>query len=185
MTIHEVITGALGSSGGVREQFASLTEQLRLLQGANLATAESTKENTTAVDRNTSTKAGESAAATIGRTLQGTFGLGLGLSPLISGLVRLFGGGGGSSAPPPLVKFELPAAVNASAGVSERAPGEVLAVDYGQGHQPRAVTSGPQITVQVQAMDSRSFMDHSNDIALAVRQAMLESAVLNDVIREA
>jgi hypothetical protein len=42
-----------------------------------------------------------------------------------------------------------------------------------------------QITVQVQAMDSQSFLDHSNDIALAVRQAMLETSVLNDVIREA
>ena len=42
-----------------------------------------------------------------------------------------------------------------------------------------------QITVQVQAMDSQSFLDHSADIAMAVRQAMLESSVLNDVIREA
>jgi hypothetical protein len=34
-------------------------------------------------------------------------------------------------------------------------------------------------------MDSRSFMDHSDEIAMAVRQAMLESGVLNDVVREA
>jgi hypothetical protein len=34
-------------------------------------------------------------------------------------------------------------------------------------------------------MDSRSFLDHSGDIAMAVRQAMLESSVLNDVVREA
>jgi len=48
------------------------------------------------------------------------------------------------------------------------------------------VTNSPssQITVQVQAMDSQSFLDHSGDIALAVRQAMLQSSVLNDVIRE-
>jgi hypothetical protein len=38
--------------------------------------------------------------------------------------------------------------------------------------------------VQVQAMDSQSFLDHSDDIAQAVRQAMLQSSVLNDVIRE-
>jgi len=37
----------------------------------------------------------------------------------------------------------------------------------------------------VQAMDSKSFLDHSADIAMAVRQAMLESSVLNDVVREA
>jgi hypothetical protein len=32
-------------------------------------------------------------------------------------------------------------------------------------------------------MDSQSFLDHSTDIAMAVRQAMLESNVLNDVIQ--
>ena len=47
-----------------------------------------------------------------------------------------------------------------------------------------ASASTTQITVQVQAMDSQSFLDHSDDIALAVRQAMLQSTVLNDVIRE-
>jgi hypothetical protein len=40
----------------------------------------------------------------------------------------------------------------------------------------------PNILVQVQAMDSQSFMDHSHDIALAVRQAMLNMNTLNDVI---
>jgi hypothetical protein len=37
--------------------------------------------------------------------------------------------------------------------------------------------------VQVQALDSQSFLDHSDDIAAAVRQAMLTSTTLNDVIR--
>ena len=39
-----------------------------------------------------------------------------------------------------------------------------------------------QITVQVQAMDSQSFLDHSDDIAQAVRQAMLNMSSLNDVV---
>ena len=65
--------------------------------------------------------------------------------------------------------------------------GQAFAVDNPQGGLPRpAQTAAPaQITVQVQAMDSRSFLDHSADIAMAVRQAMLESSVLNDVVREA
>jgi hypothetical protein len=42
----------------------------------------------------------------------------------------------------------------------------------------------PPITVQVQAMDSRSFMDHSQDIAKAVRDAMLNMHSLNDVISD-
>ena len=41
---------------------------------------------------------------------------------------------------------------------------------------------GQSILVQVQAMDSQSFMDHSNDIAQAVRQAMLNLHSVNDVI---
>ncbi len=43
---------------------------------------------------------------------------------------------------------------------------------------------GQSILVQVQAMDSQSFMDHSNDIAQAVRQAMLNSHSVNDVIAD-
>jgi hypothetical protein len=41
---------------------------------------------------------------------------------------------------------------------------------------------GQSILVQVQAMDSQSFMDRSHDIAQAVRQAMLNMNSLNDVI---
>ncbi len=43
---------------------------------------------------------------------------------------------------------------------------------------------GQSILVQVQAMDSQSFMDHSNDIAQAVRQAMLNSHPVNDLIAD-
>ena len=45
-------------------------------------------------------------------------------------------------------------------------------------------TSAPQINVSVQAMDARSFMDHSNEIAQAVRQAMLNLSSLNDVVND-
>jgi hypothetical protein len=50
-------------------------------------------------------------------------------------------------------------------------------MDYNQ--QP-----APQITIQVQAIDSRSFQDHSAEIAQAVREAMLNSHALNDVVNE-
>ncbi len=68
-------------------------------------------------------------------------------------------------------------------------PGSTLApVDYNQSGGPRVIgspsQSAPQITVQVQAMDSRSFMDHSQDIAKAVRDAMLNMHSLNDVISD-
>ena len=113
-------------------------------------------------------------------------GFGLGLSPLISGLVSLFGGGGGSSQAAPLVPYVAPPSVNATAGISASQAG-AFGVDTADGGlprpQPASASSATQITVQVQAMDSQSFLDHSDDIAQAVRQAMLESSTLNDVIR--
>jgi hypothetical protein len=45
-------------------------------------------------------------------------------------------------------------------------------------------TPAHQITVNVQAMDAQSFLDHSNDIAQAVRQAMLNLSSINDVVNE-
>ena len=47
-----------------------------------------------------------------------------------------------------------------------------------------AQTAGPQISIQVNALDSQSFMDHSNEIADAVRQAMLNMHPLNDVVSD-
>ena len=40
----------------------------------------------------------------------------------------------------------------------------------------------PQVTVNVNAMDSQSFMDHSADIANAVREAMLNMHPINGVV---
>jgi hypothetical protein len=48
----------------------------------------------------------------------------------------------------------------------------------------RAAAAAPQITVNVQAMDARSFMDRSTDIAAAVRDAMLNLNSINDVVAE-
>ncbi len=49
---------------------------------------------------------------------------------------------------------------------------------------PAPAPSSTQVTVQVQAMDSRSFMDRSHDIAQAVREAMLNMHSINDVVND-
>jgi hypothetical protein len=103
--------------------------------------------------------------------------LGLGASPLISGLASLFGGG--KSAPPPLNLYSAPQRVNLQAGLQN---GSVSAADYSQSGTPRS--SQPQITLHVQAMDSKSILDRSSDIAQAVRQAMLQSHPINDVMAD-
>ncbi len=51
------------------------------------------------------------------------------------------------------------------------------------GAHPPAESVGPtQVTVNVNAMDSQSFMDHSDDIANAVREAMLNIHPINGVV---
>jgi len=74
--------------------------------------------------------------------------------------------------------------VQSQAGLTASAPGQVTPVSYGETGQPRAQSAGStaQVTIQVNAMDSQSFLDHSDDIANAVKQAILNSNSLNDVI---
>ncbi|MBX5494278.1 MAG: hypothetical protein IRZ15_02990 [Bryobacteraceae bacterium] len=111
---------------------------------------------------------------------------GFGISPLISGLLRLFGGGGREE-PPPLIPYVPPPPIRIEGGVSAATGDAVFGVDYRQDSLPRlrqAAPVIPQVTVQVQAMDSRSFLDHSEEIARAVREAMLHSHSLNDVVTD-
>jgi hypothetical protein len=109
--------------------------------------------------------------------------LGGSLSPIIGGLLSLFGGGGSQTLAAP-APFRLPTPVQYDAGLTGGSPGQVAPVSTGAGGQPRpqASTPAPQITVQVNAMDSQSFLDHSDDIANAARQALLSSNSLSDVI---
>ncbi|HEY7338472.1 MAG TPA: hypothetical protein VH639_26535 [Bryobacteraceae bacterium] len=191
-TVSEVVSAAVpGSAGGsgVADQFAQLAEQFQQLQTVGQAQTESVQANTQAVTQNTTQlgQTGPSTASRVGSTVESMLGLGTGLSPLITGLMSLFGGGG-SSQPTELTKFSLPPSISVNAGVSEGAPTQAFGVDYAAGGQARPAAStapAPQITVQVQALDSQSFMDRSQDIAMAVRQAMLESSVLNDVVQRA
>jgi hypothetical protein len=182
------VLGTSGGSSGLNDQLTSITQQLQQLQTINQTQIETMEENTLAVSQNSTTKGGSagSTASSVGSTIGSVLGFGLGLSPLISGLVSLFGGGGGSTQALPLVPYVAPPSVNATAGISSSQAG-AFGVDSADGGlprpQPSASSSSTQITVQVQALDSQSFLDHSDDIAQAVRQAMLESTTLNDVIR--
>ena len=150
----------------------------------------------------TNDQGGISAGAVASTILTGGFGI----VPLITGLLGLFGGGE-TQAQAPLVKYAMPQAVNFQAAETGRGMADS---DYDQMGMPRAnfapdtsarrpdgtppATTGgdgsvashqaPQITVNVHAMDSRSFLDHSNEIALAVRDAMLNLNAINDVVND-
>jgi hypothetical protein len=182
-------TPALGDASAM---LADVIAQIGELRSSSPAPVAASKTQTT--PQTTSNDSGISLGSVVSTVLTS----GLGLAPLISGLVSLFSGGA-AVAPPPLVKYALPTAIDFQAAESQ---GQVTGVDYNQMGMPRsyapAAASGgasgtangtanggaPQITVNVQAMDARSFMDRSNDIALAVRDAMLNLNAINDVVNE-
>jgi hypothetical protein len=172
------------------------SRQINVLTSANQALVATVLANTQAVIQNSSAHSGKSVASTIGSVASTIFGSGLGLVPLVSSLVDLFGGS--KSAPPPLLQYVAPPALQLDLG---NAPGAGTGmssfppVTYGQNGLPHAAprdqtqtspaqSGGPQISIQVNALDSQSFMDHSYEIAQAVRSAMLNMHSLNDVVSD-
>jgi hypothetical protein len=121
-------------------------------------------------------------------TMLRTVGMMTGVGPVVTGLMKLFG----SDSPEPLPtleKFQMPGQVSVEAGLS--ASGEYGAIRHTQGGRPEVVGSvagntaqPPAIQVNIQAMDTQSFLDRQDDIARAVREAMLHSNSLNDVVME-
>jgi len=185
----------------------NLTSASQQLQSLNAINENLLAESLRAMQSAQSSSGGGGAGSILG-DVGGVLAGGLGLGSLLSGVADLFGGGGGNApaAPTPYVQ---PLPINLAAGFSAAGGGASFAADSAEGNLPRSMTnsssggvssssssassassssssSSPssQITVQVQAMDSQSFLDRSQDIALAVRQAMLQSTVLNDVIRQ-
>jgi hypothetical protein len=191
-TQDEVYRTFLAVSG---QQTAALGDTTAMLADV-IAQVDELKSNTpapaaTSKTQTTTTATSSDSGSTLGSVAKTVIESGFGLAPLLSGLVSLFSGGS-TAAPAPLVKYALPAAVDFQAAESQ---GQMTGLDYSQMGTPRsyapAEASGStangaasQITVNVQAMDARSFMDRSNDIALAVRDAMLNLNAINDVVND-
>jgi hypothetical protein len=167
---------------------ADVIAQVGGLRSSTPAPVAATKTQTAAAT--TSADSG----STLGSVASAVLKSGFGLAPLISGLVGLFGGGD-APAPAPLVKYAMPASIDFQAIESQR---QLSGLDYDQTGTARSYAqpaasggtsvagngAAPQITVNVQAMDARSFLDRSSDIALAVRDAMLNLNAINDVVNE-
>lgn len=130
------------------------------------------------------TRGGSSAAGSVVKLLA----RGTGLGPLATGLISLFGGRGKEAEPVPPAWYDPPAPLAIEAGLDARREFTPLA-GYSAAGVPRSAggapaAAGPVVQVNVQAMDSRSFLDHSDEIARAVKEAMLHSHGLNDVVTE-
>jgi hypothetical protein len=181
------LASTVGQVAGDNEGLRGLNTQLDQLRTLFQQQTNSTKENTEAITRATNTSSSAfanslgDAAKSTGSSLSGGFFL----SPVLSGLFKLFGRNHDTEAPPPLPAFSLPSAFNVDGSVT---PGGIAPTQYGQDGLPRPTINStpaqPAITVQVNAMDARSFLDRSDDIARAVKQAMLHSHSVNDVMGE-
>ncbi len=179
------------SVGELTRELESLRRQLGVSEEASRRQAEILELNTRAVlDRGSSAGSGAvDAARGAASVVRNTAGLSA-LSSPIAGLVSwLFRRDGDSSANSELTSgAQSPAApIDQSLGISSGSG--IAPLTYRADGTPRQITqasaaAGPNITVHVQAMDSRSFLDNSDQIASAVREAMLNSHALNDVIGE-
>ena len=165
-----------GDVGNLAVEVNRLTDAARATAATNVAPPKSTQ-----------VAAGKNDNDTV-ETVVKTVGMLTGVGPIITGLFKLFG----SSDPEPLPaleKFQMPGSVSVEAGLS--ATREYGGIRYSAGGRPEVVgqtpssiTQAPAIQVNIQAMDSQSFLDRQDDIARAVREAMLHSNPLNDVVQE-
>ena len=126
----------------------------------------------------------------VAKVIGNVFASGFGIRTAISAIAGLFGD---DDEPPAPVKYQFPEALRLEMANPKTPDLEFQPVSYGQGGVPRAAAprptpagggtpAAPQVTINVQAMDSRSFQDHSDEIARAVRQAMLNMHAINDVV---
>ena len=206
--------GELQGSSAAQAASGSSTATAGTTSGSSSATASTTSGGDSSTTAGTTGGGGASPASTAtggGVTPEAIAATvlesGLGMVPLVVGLLELFGGGG-TPVPPALVKYAMPDPIyfeGADTG------SDVSGADYDQMGMPRAYSAAPsatsaqasgmaapgsgsgsaaggvpapQITVNVQAMDSRSFLDHSSEIAQAVRDAMLNLNSINDVVND-
>jgi len=170
----------------LKEASAAVTQsnkQLTDLQSLHHQMLASTNQNIQALNANTTAKGstGSSAMSTVGNLASSILGQGSILSPIISGVMQLFGGGQTSSQPA-FAPFIMPPSMQLDTAINKSVPLAAQTSPDTSSAGPSAAAQAPHVQIQVNAIDSRSFLDHSDAIAEAVRQALLNSHSLGDVI---
>ena len=166
---------ATRDTSSIAAEISRLTEATRVSASMNIAPPKTTAASN------------QPSESSIGETMLRTAAMMTGVGPIVTGLMKLFGSNE-PEALPPLDKFVAPASISVEAGLTANRDFE--GIRYAQGGRPEAVsrassqTQVPTIQVNIQAMDSQSFLDRQDDIARAVREAMLHSNSLNDVVME-
>ena len=172
-------------AGLLRTMHALLT----VLQAVHVANTTATAVNTAATIDNSASAAAGGAGGGGGGGLFGSFLGGfskmLGIASLGLSILSLFRGRGEPKLELTPYQEPLPSSREVGySGISGLPP-----VDHEAGGMPRSIPppSAPppvQVTVNVSAMDSRSFMDHAPLLAQADRDAMLHMHPINQVVRD-
>jgi hypothetical protein len=198
-TSMSTVTPGVSQQSGVTsdgENIGDLTRELESLRRQLGATEETARRQAEIFDQNTravlqsNSRPSSGATGTAGDVVSSVrSGGGLFTSPL-GGLVNWLIGRRGQNAPEPeLPALSLPDPIEANLGFAPSNGAGLNPAGYRADGLPRSIpepSAAPatNITIQVQTMDSRSFLDNSDQIARAVREAMLNSHPINDVIGE-
>ncbi len=195
---------------GLNEGLHTVAQQIGMLRTIAQRQGDTVAENTQALLLNTAaqrTGGAALAAGSIASAAAKALGGGGGLVPLVSSIVGLFRRNR-QEAPPALATYMPPEPIHFQGAAPQTAGMPIPAVDYRQDGLPRPITQlrgraagrpaeawsdpapmatpayTPAVTVQVQTMDSRSFLDNSDQIARAVREAILNAHALGSVVGE-
>ena len=109
------------------------------------------------------------------------------VNPIAGLIAGLFAGRSETAAVEPVATYLRPERLRLEAGFDGAKDPVISTMERQEGghFRPTATSNGgAQVVVQVQAMDSRSFLDHTPEIAEAVKRALLESNGLRDVLGE-
>jgi len=113
----------------------------------------------------------------------GSFGGLGGVGSLVSGIMSLFGGG--KKTPAALTAFELPSSQQRTVSIGSPMSSPGATANVGANAQATGIYGTPgQVQPVPSSIDSQWFLDNSNNIAQAVKAAMLNSNSLNDVVSE-
>ena len=186
-------------------QFASLFSQLLrvlgVLQTVHIANTAATTANTAATIQNSTAAAGFGTGGAAGGSggllgkLLGGFSRGLSLASLGFGLLNLFRGP--QKSPLDLKPFQSPTSLSLEVANTDNILRGLPRFDFSADGTPRPIDAAAssavagaagqspvQVTVNVSAMDSRSFLDNAPVLAQAVREAMLHMHPINQLVRE-
>lgn len=167
------------------DAFANLSEQLR-------ATTEGLRSFGSDLESASGQIGGVVSAIGRGATgiLSGAGG-GLGLGSLLSGGLGLFQlgrsiaglfSGRSESENPQLTSLRLPPSLNLELGRDPATPPMITPGGTAGFAASSARPAPAQVVVNIQALDSRSFLDRSSELADAIKDAMLHSHSINDVV---